>query len=209
MHLFLERDIGALLMRVWLFQATPASGEITPANLLVAGTAIAVVVAGMVSAIVLAVVNNWLAKDRAQRDAASIEVKNYSRLIDGVVVLGEAVKESNAAQVKEREEQRAMLENKTEASAGRDSVKKVINEHMDEQVKLLREDFTKLQTTWNDTAARFEQGVTAAELIEALKPIKQQLDNISQRVTVPPPVISAPIPSPNGDSAPVPETPSA
>lgn len=89
-----------------------------------------------------------------------------------------------------------MLETKQEAKDGRESVKKDINEFTGEQVRLLREDFKKLKTSVDTAATDIGKAVTAQQLIDALEPIKTQLDNILRQKLTPA------IPSSNGDTHP-------
>lgn len=191
-----------------LFQSNLTPGvDITPAGLLVAATAIAGSVATLTIGVTLRVMDDrFKARDKKREEAAAVEkskrdetdtrAKNDSKLIDALVIIGQGLRDSNAAQVKEREELRTMLQTKQEASDGRDGAVKAINENTDTKVDALDK---KIDTVIETLEEARREAVTKEFVNGKIDPLILKLDTALGEMRT----MKAPQPTPassNGDS---------
>jgi len=140
------------------------------------------------------------AEDKSEREEDSSQQKVLVSLATGVNTLAQAMVENNAAQVKEREDQRAMLENKSEAKDGRESVTKNVNDHTDAaQLAINANTDAKIGEVIGKLEELRSTSITQKALDESIKPLVETIDTALRewRAANPPALVSL-----NGSSDP-------
>lgn len=194
-------------------QTAASGGDITPAGLLVAGTAIAVAVASVIGAIVLAIVNSQLARDKEERDRKAdalkaereeeqSRVQNLTELTSIVKTLVTSLDKQTSAALQDRDaanRDRAKLldivETKAGAQDGRVGAVKTIIEHNDERFNAVNEKLTSVVATLEElrdhaiTAEVFTTRMDSniLKFDEALKILREMQDDSSTKLPLTPP----------------------
>lgn len=196
MHLL--RIFGAALVFAFVplpYQAaqSASSGELTPALVFGGAVTLGATIIGGIFLLIKPYIENRFAERDAQRAEEDLQAKNQSKLIDAVVVLGQAQIASNAAQAafnaaqaEERKELRMLLQTKAEATDGRNGAVSEINTHTDTEITSLRNDvMTKLDTVFNELdAIRKRFGVDSPTLQDQIGHIEKLLMSILETMPI-------------------------